>query len=267
MKILTKGKYYGAMKYEHNFNGIILSEYDYLIPKTDWHFHENPYLMYVLQGDLYDVNKKQKTNCPSGSLLLHNWQEPHYNSKESKDARGFHIEFERSWLDNKQLDILLWEGSKKIENPKIHHMFAKLYAEFKFQDAFSKISIDSLLFQLCENIETIQIPENTHEPSWVQSLKEIVHHDTNNLSLQYLSDQLKIHPAHISRAVPRYLSATLGDYIRQQKIKKAIHLLINSNQSFLDITYNCGFSDQSHFIRTFKAYMGVTPKQYKNKIR
>jgi len=254
------------MKSEHNFNGVILSEYDYLTPKTDWHFHENPYFMYVLQGEVYDINKKQKTICPSGSLLLHNWQEPHYNSKESADARGFHIEFEKSWFKNKQLDITLWEGSQLIENPKLHHILAKLYSEFKFQDAFSEVSIDLLLFQLCENIESIQTIKNNKEPPWINSLKEILHQEHENLSLQYLSNQLGVHPGHLSRAVPKYLSATLGDYIRQQKIKKAITLIINSNQSFLDIAFNCGFSDQSHFIRTFRAYMGLTPKQYKTKI-
>jgi len=266
MKILTKGSYYGSMKSERNFNGIILSEYDYLSPKTDWHFHENPYLMYVLKGNLYDVSKIKKTNCSSGSLLFYNWQEPHYNSKESNFARGFHIEFEKSWFKNKQLDIALWEGSRLIENPKLHHILAKLYSEFKFQDTFSEASIDLLLFQLCENIESIQNDKNSNEPPWINSLKEILHEDHENLSLQYLSNQLGVHPSHLSRAVPKYLSTTLGDYIRQQKIKKAVNLIIDSNQSFLDIAFNCGFSDQSHFIRTFRAYMGVTPNQYKTKI-
>lgn len=266
MKVLTKGKYYGSKESEYSFNGVILSEYDYLIPKTDWHFHEHPYLMYVLQGDLYDVNKKQKTICPSGSLLLHNWQEPHYNSKESVDVRGFHIEFERNWFEDKKLDVALWEGSQMIENPKLHHMLRKLYSEFKFQDTFSEASIDLLLFQICENIESIQTVKNSKEPLWIDSLKEILHQENENLSLQYLSNQLGIHPGHLSRAIPKYLSVTLGDYIRQQKIKKAINLMINTNQSFLDITFNCGFSDQSHFIRTFKIYMGLTPKQYRDKI-
>lgn len=253
------------MKSELNSNGIILSEYDYLSPKTDWHFHENPYLMYVLKGNVYDINKKTKTNCSSGSLLLHNWQEPHYNSKESYKARGFHIEFEKSWFKTRQLDINLWEGSQLIENPLLHHILAKIYSEFKFQDAFSEASIDLLLFQLCENIDRIQTSKNDNEPHWMNSLKEILHQEHENLSLEYLSNKLGVHPGHLSRAVPKYLSVTLGDYIRQQKIKKAIHLIMGSNQSFLDIAFNCGFSDQSHFIRTFKAYLGVTPKQYKTK--
>ncbi len=60
------------MHAEQRINGIIFSEYDYISAKTDWHFHENPYFMYALQGNLYDINKKQKMLCPSGSFLLHN---------------------------------------------------------------------------------------------------------------------------------------------------------------------------------------------------
>lgn len=72
MKILTTGKYYGVKKSEINLNGVILSEYDYLVPRTDWHYHENPYFMYILKGDLFDINKRLKSNCPSGSLVFHN---------------------------------------------------------------------------------------------------------------------------------------------------------------------------------------------------
>lgn len=267
MKILTKGKYYGSMNYEHQFDEIILSEYDYLTPKTDWHFHENPYLMYVLEGDLFDVNKRGKTNCTSGSLLLHNWQESHYNEKKSTNARGFHIEFERSWFEEKQLDISLWEGSKMLEHPNLHHLIAKLYFEFKCKDAYSNLSIELLLFQLCESIESEQIINSIDEPLWMNSLREILRQDHEKLTLSYLSTVLGVHPVHLSRAVPKYLKTTLGDYIRRQKVKKAIAFLMDAKLSLTEISYACGFSDQSHFIRLFKMYIGMTPKQYQNKIR
>ena len=72
MKVLTAGKYYGLKKSEIDLTGVILSEYDYSSSRTDWHFHENPYFMYVLHGDLYDISKKTKAHCTSGSLIFHN---------------------------------------------------------------------------------------------------------------------------------------------------------------------------------------------------
>jgi len=266
MKILSKGEYYGAMKLEHQFNGIVLSEYDYFTQKTDWHFHENPYLMYVLQGNLYDINKKRTTICSTGSLMLHNWQEAHFNEKHSVGARGFHIEFEPDWFAEKKLNINFWEGSLLIENPNLHHITAKIYFEFKCQDAYSNCSIELLLFQLCESIEATNEIQQLDEPLWMNQLRQLLHENHEDLSLNYLSKTLGVHPGHISRAVPKYLKTTLGDYIRRIKIKKALNEIVNPKNSLLDISYSCGFSDQSHFNRIFKLYMGMTPMQYRSKI-
>ncbi|WP_323789651.1 AraC family transcriptional regulator [Psychroserpens sp.] len=266
MKILSKGEYYGIMKSEHNYNGVILSEYNYLTQQTDWHYHENPYLMYVLQGNLYDNNKRKQTACTTGSLFFYNWDEPHFNSKHSNFAKGFHIEFERQWFKDKQLDLNLWEGSRLINNPNLHHVLAKLYFEFKCHDDYSQVSTELLLFQFCEGIDSIQFTNTLDEPKWIHKLKEVLHQTNKNLSLESLSKELGVHPAHISRAVPKYLKTTLGDYIRQIKVKNSMSYMMNPSLSLTDITYMCGFSDQSHFIRLFKMYIGMTPNQYRSKI-
>ncbi|MEL6535542.1 MAG: AraC family transcriptional regulator [Bacteroidota bacterium] len=265
MKILTKGKYYGSMVDEQDTNGILFSEYDYLDPRTDWHYHENPYFMYVLQGDLYDVNKQRKTTCPPGSFLLHNWQEPHFNTKESTYARGFHIEFERSWFDRNNIDLSLWEGSQLIQNPKLHHILAKLYAEFRCGDVYSVISRELLIAQLCEQIDKETVYRYEKNPPWLKSLIEIIHNTREPFSLKSLSQQLGIHPGHLSRAIPQYFSTTLGDYIRQVKVKQAVDCMLTSRNSLATIAYDCGFSDQSHFTRTFKSYLGMTPKTFLRK--
>lgn len=264
MKILGKGTYYGQKKLELDNKGIILSEYNYDQPNTDWHYHENPYFMYVIEGNLFDVNKKGKTHCPAGSFLLHNWNEVHLNTKETSFARGFHIEFERKWYEQKKLDITMWEGSQKLENPKMHHLLGKIYHEFRCQDHYSEVSIDLLLLELCESSQVPHGSSYKNTPPWVASLAEILH-DTSyeNLSLQELSDELNVHPVHISRTIPRYFGATLGSYVRQQKIKKALVYLFSTNYSLTEIAFLCGFADQSHFTRTFKSYFGKTPKEYR----
>lgn len=266
MKILTKGKYYGSPNSEVSFNGVLLSQYTYTGDKTDWHYHENPYFMYVLHGNMKDSNARVQTLCPSGSLMFNNWQEPHYGSKHSDKASGFHLEFEVDWLKKNGIPLHLLEGSQLIENPQLHVLFARLYREFLLIDDYSEVSVEVLLLQICEALSNQKEINNLNNPIWVDGLKELLHYDTSSLNLDYLSSELNIHPVHISRAASKYLSMSLGEYIRQQKIKKAIPLLLDPSNSLAAITYQLGFSDQSHFTRTFKTYLNRTPSEFRRQV-
>ena len=267
MKVLTKGKYYGSRNSEKSFNGVLLSHYKYTGAKTDWHYHENPYFMYVLQGNMKDCNTRIKTLCPAGSLMFNNWQESHYGSMHTPEASGFHLEFEKSWFQKNGISLNVLEGSQLIQNPKIHLLFAKLYMEFVLSDTYSNVSVELLLLQICEALHDFKEKNASINPNWIAGLKELLHYDSSTLSLQYLSEQLGVHPVHISRAAPKHLSMSLGEYIRQDKLKKAIPLLLDSSSSLTEITYELGFSDQSHFNRVFKSHFNMNPSAYRKMIK
>ncbi len=266
MKISTKGKYYGSLNSEMAFNGILLTKYDYHEVGTPWHYHENPYFMYVLNGNMKDCNSKVKSLCPAGSLMFNNWQEAHYGSKHSAEASGFHLEFERKWLKENGIPLNLWEGSQLIENPKLHLLFARLYHEFLISDNYSDVSVEVLLLQICDALSNLKEFNAQKNPNWVDDLKELLHYDTSTLSLDYLSNELNVHPVHISRAASKHLSMSLGEYIRQHKVKKAIPLLLNSKNSLTEIAYETGFSDQSHFNRVFKSIFNINLSTYRKNI-
>jgi len=263
MRIRSRGEYYGSKKQAISYGGIAMSEYQYFDPDTPLHYHENPYFMYVLKGNMTDLSTYGKRLIPQGSLIFHNWQDPHINEKKSSIAGGFHLELDRSWFEERKLDINLWEGSRILERPHLHHVLGKIFYEFKKQDEFSELAIELLVLQLCEQLESDNTPSIKKEPSWIGRLKEIVHYDTEQLSLNYLSNQLGLHPVHISRAIPIYLDTNLGEYIRQQKIKRAFSHLNDPQLSLSQIAYECGFTDQSHFTRVFKTYFGLTPRRFR----
>ena len=266
MKILSSGEYYGDKRSELHHDGIMLSKYKYTGIKTDWHYHENPYFMYVLQGNMKDCNRRATTLCPTGSLMFNNWEESHYGSKHSTDAAGFHLEFEKSWLQKHDITFDVLEGSKLIQQPQVHFLFAKLYRELSLTDTFSEVTIESLLVQICDYLKTEQVFESNKRPEWVDKLKDLLHSDENTLNLGYLSQQLDVHPVHISRTASKYLHVSLGEYIRQCKLKTALPLLLHSPYSLTEIAYQSGFSDQSHFNRVFKSHFNITPKTYRARL-
>ncbi|WP_233428279.1 helix-turn-helix domain-containing protein [Peptoniphilus lacrimalis] len=53
------------------------------------------------------------------------------------------------------------------------------------------------------------------------------------------------------------------EYINLQRVNKAKALIEEDKKTFEFISFDCGFSSQSHFSTTFKKYVGLTPNEYK----
>ena len=161
----------------------------------------------------------------------------------------------------------LWEGSKFIKNPSLHHTFIKIYQEFRTNDEFSNLSLDALVLNLCDGLWEETSSKSKMEPNWMRKLEEIIYDNDELLTLDYLSQELGIHPVHLSRSFPKYRDMTFGEFVRMQRVKKSIPLLLDSKHTLTQIAYSCGFSDQSHYTRTFKRYFNTTPLLFRKALR
>jgi AraC-like DNA-binding protein len=107
-------------------------------------------------------------------------------------------------------------------------------------------------------------------PVWAGEIREMIQDqiDTNmSLSLQQVSEELKINPAYLSREFSKYFEdLSFGEYIRKMRLEKAINLMEITNYSLTEIAYLTGFSDQSHFNRIFKKQMGMKASEYKKNL-
>lgn len=267
MQLLAEGKYFGQSRAEVRLSCGSISQYDYNVQQTGWHYHENPYFMYVLSGKMIDGSKRGSILCPTGSLMLNNWQEAHYNEKHTPSAGGFHLELDRSWMKNLGVKFSFLEGNQKITDPRIHLLFAKLYYEFRQADQFSAIAIKSLIFQICDALNTSNNQEKIATPSWLNTVIEILHDKTEDISLQYLANQIGVHPIYLSRAIPQHLGVGLGEYLRILKLQRALPRLIEQTEKLSQVAYGAGFSDQSHLNRVFKQYFKMSPGKYRKSLR
>ncbi len=264
MKTLKTGQFYGNTNEIIHLNGITLTDTAYTHDKVDWHHHENAYFTFILEGSLLEGNKKEIYRCSAGSLLFHNWQEAHYNIKPKGFTRGFHVELEHTWFNSLDIKLDAIQGSIHIMNPKSKILLYRIFKETKANDNTSYLAIQALLLetiaQMVGNLEAA----HRKTPSWVFKIRDILH-DTfsENWTLEILAQSLEIHPVHLSRDFSKHFHCTLGNYIRSIKIQRALALLPDKNLSLTDIALACGFADQSHFIRCFKATNNITPSHFR----
>jgi AraC-like DNA-binding protein len=53
------------------------------------------------------------------------------------------------------------------------------------------------------------------------------------------------------------------NYLLTYRIERAARKLLGSDLSVTQIAYDCGFNDLSYFIKTFKTFKKVSPKDYR----
>lgn len=108
-------------------------------------------------------------------------------------------------------------------------------------------------------------------PAWAKELKNLIQDQIDAqfaFDLKKISSELDLNPSYISREFSKYFEdLNFGEYVRKQRIEKAISLIENTEYTLTEIAYMTGFSDQSHFTRIFKAHTGKNPSAYRKKIQ
>ena len=85
---------------------------------------------------------------------------------------------------------------------------------------------------------------------------------TTNITLKEMSDSVQMTPKYFCRFFREMTHRSPVAYLNYYRIERACYLLLTTNQSITEVAYNTGFNDLSYFIKIFKKYKGVTPKQY-----
>ena len=95
-----------------------------------------------------------------------------------------------------------------------------------------------------------------------EALLYIEQHISEPLPLSKIAENLHCSESTVERLFRENLKITPFEFIRKKKMILAAALLRGGN-SVLDVGLQLGYSDNSHFIKLFRQYYGVTPLQYK----
>ena len=85
----------------------------------------------------------------------------------------------------------------------------------------------------------------------------------HDLSVTELSKTLCYSSRQLSRKVFEATGMNTEEILLYKKYLHAVHLIHHTELSLTEIAYQSHFSDQSHFIKSFKTYTKMTPGEYK----
>lgn len=97
----------------------------------------------------------------------------------------------------------------------------------------------------------------------VMAIDYINAHLHERILLEKVAEYLQLSTAYLSRLFKSETGMTFSEYINRSRVSTASSLLRFSEYSDLEISSLLCFSSQSYFIKIFRKYMNMTPKEYR----
>jgi AraC-like DNA-binding protein len=90
-------------------------------------------------------------------------------------------------------------------------------------------------------------------------------HYTRKLSLKEIANASGLSAPYLSMIFKEEMGENLSNYLNRLRVEKAAGMLVTTNLPINEITFACGFEDQSWFSKIFKNITGLTPGKYRER--
>ena len=151
------------------------------------------------------------------------------------------------------LDMML----KLIENQ--YGRFLAQQISQQFQHDRIRTEIDSQ--QMADRIDLAM-----SAPKLIDVINLMESHIEVPLALPEIANQCNLSLRQIERLFHKYRSLTPSQYYLSLRLLHAKQLLLNTNNSVIDISIATGFETQSYFTACYRKYFGSSPRTHRSQI-
>ncbi len=97
------------------------------------------------------------------------------------------------------------------------------------------------------------------------AMEYVLEHYRRPISVADLARRAELSASQLQREFRRLFGMSVGDYLLRLRLLMAQRRLRETADAIGRIAADCGFYDQSHFTRAFKAHTGLAPQQYRRR--
>lgn len=244
------------------------------------HFHNAYELIYVTAGSISITVEKKTYIASKHSLIL-------ISNLKNHSATLLEAPFERYYST-----ISVPAADKMISSPTLISILKNQTANFAhvidasavhedimdyfntviseseedtpFKNAMCACSLAKLLISLYRTYpESFPAVENNVSSIIYTIQKYIDENYEKPLLIEDIAKEHYIDLYHLSHSFKKLTGYSPKQYLTHTRLAHAKELLYHSQDPVGVISFKCGFSDTSNFIRLFKSEVGITPNQYR----
>lgn len=157
-------------------------------------------------------------------------------------------------------------GRQLLTDPQLATAFNR--AHTRLEDGTSALESEESMYSVLAAMfarhgSSIVVPRDYREPAGVRRARDyIASHFDAEIGLEDLAKASGLSRAHLIRAFRKHYFITPHAYQTDLRIRHARRLL-SAGGTPSDVALACGFADQAHLTRHFKARTGLTPAKYR----
>ncbi|MCB1193621.1 MAG: helix-turn-helix transcriptional regulator [Leptospiraceae bacterium] len=157
-------------------------------------------------------------------------------------------------------------------SPQLRNILLNLSLEL-FNNGKDRLKVENLVQDLIyyylkdfSDIQLNRIKTYSIDRNVLYKIEEFVRDENvESITLEQLSNFSGLSTFHFNRMFKKLYSLTPFQFVKLIRLKKSRELLDSGEKNLSFIAYECGFSDQAHFCRSFKERYGVSPGNYLRK--
>lgn len=243
-----------------------------------FHWHTNLEFIRILSGTLTLTLDNRTFSLQSGEVAIINSETVH--GATPKNCHYECIVFNLAFLKTGNakcdafIDNLLSHHYFLHERPTATATLSLLHAIFdeigKDGSPFKVIGLfHSLLGELQEKnqfisyLPTTSVRDEKKAVKLKTVLKYIRENFAENVTLEDMAAVAGFSEKYFCKFFKDMTGTTPVSYLMAYRVERAARKLLGSDLSITQIAFDCGFNDLSYFIKTFKAFKNVSPKEYR----
>ena len=134
-----------------------------------------------------------------------------------------------------------------------------------FKDTLADLSLQELLVKIVQSQTLKGISEgsfSTTNHTLLHIISMIRENISKKIELKTIAKNAGLSSSSLYRLFKHEMGISPVEFVMLEKIKLAKRYLTNKDVYIKNVCYEAGFEDSNYFIRVFKYYEGITPKQY-----
>jgi len=232
------------------------------------HDHATATLTLILSGTQYETIGLRRYERATHSATLKGASIEHANRIGPRPTQGLFVEVADEAAVSAS-DAGSWPAVEYYADGGSRLLVRRIGRELRLREPGWGLIVEGLIFELLGLLRRARAvqPRGRGDRALRLAVDFLEAHYRARLSVSQIAGHAGVSPSYLAELFRARYAMSLGEWVRERRLDFAREALLDPGAPISGIAFRAGFSDQSHLTRLFRGRFGVTPADYRRRMR